>query len=125
MSKLRDEFKEVGFKRAIISREKRVLTKNKPKLLPKSNPEPGLSKRCSVKKAVLKNFANFTEKTSVLQSLSNKVAGLRDCNCIKKRDSNSQKFFCEICEFFKNIYFEEHQLTTVTRKASSCCAMNK
>ena len=101
MSKLRDEFKEVGFKIAIISREKRVLTKNKPKLLPKSNPEPGLSKRCSVKKAVLKNFANFTEKTSVLQSLSNKVAGLRDCNCIKKETLTPRSFSVKFAKFLR------------------------
>ena len=31
---------------------------------------------CSVKKGVRKNFANFTKKKTVLESLVNKVAGL-------------------------------------------------
>ena len=33
--------------------------------------------RCSIKKGVLKNFAKFTGKTTVPESLLNKVAGLR------------------------------------------------
>ena len=33
---------------------------------------------------VLKNFANFTGKKPVLESLLNKVAGLNACNFIKK-----------------------------------------
>ena len=40
--------------------------------------------RCSVKKGVLKTFANFTGKKAVLESLFNKVAGLQACNFIKK-----------------------------------------
>ena len=34
-----------------------------------------------------KNFANFTRKKPVLESLPNKVAGLKVCNFIKKRNS--------------------------------------
>ena len=40
--------------------------------------------RCSVKKGVFKNFANFTGK-HVLESHFNKVADLKSCNFIKKR----------------------------------------
>ena len=40
--------------------------------------------RCSVKKDVLKNIANFTGKHPVLQSLFNNVTGLQVCNFIKK-----------------------------------------
>ena len=54
----------------------------------------------------LKNFANFHLKTPVLESLCNKVAGLRACNFIKKR--LQRMFSCEICEIFKNTYFEKH-----------------
>ena len=41
-------------------------------------------RRGSVKQGVLKNFENFTRK-HVLESLFNKVAGLKACNTIKKR----------------------------------------
>ena len=37
------------------------------------------------KKGVLKNFCKLHMKTPVLESLFNKVAGLQDCNFIKKR----------------------------------------
>ena len=56
-----------------------------------------------VKRGVLKKFAKFHRKTSVLESLFNKVAGLRTCNFIKK--TSSQMFSCEICVIFQSIYF--------------------
>ena len=50
-------------------------------------------RRCSIKKAILKNFAIFTEKkTRVLES-------------------STQVPSCEICEIFKNTYLEEHLQT--------------
>ena len=48
--------------------------------------------RCSVKKLVLKNFANFTV--------------LRACNFIKK--TPAQMLSCKILEIFKKNYFEKH-----------------
>ena len=36
-----------------------------------------------------------------------------ECKFIKKRDS--QETFCEICEIFKNAYFEEHLRTTASK----------
>ena len=44
----------------------------------------GSHQRCSVKKGVLKNFTNFTGK-HVLESLFNKVAGLKAYNFLKNR----------------------------------------
>ena len=44
-----------------------------------------IHQRCSVKKGVLQNFANFTGKQLCLESLFNKVAGPRTRNFIKKR----------------------------------------
>ena len=41
---------------------------------------------CSIGKAVLKNFINIHRKTTVLEALFNRVAGLRACDFIK-RDS--------------------------------------
>ena len=55
-------------------------------------------RRCSVKKVVLKNVCKFHRKKPVLFSLFNIVTGLK-------------VFSCEICEIFKNTYFEEHLLT--------------
>ena len=46
-----------------------------------------------------------------MESLFNKVAGLKACNLLK-RDSNTSVLFCEI---FKNTYFEEHLRTTACR----------
>ena len=48
----------------------------------------------------------------MLESLLNKVAGLGACNFIKKR--LQMLFFCEICEIFKNTFFEEYLRTTVS-----------
>ena len=42
----------------------------------------------SVKKGVLENISEFHRKTPVLESLFNKVAGLRICNFVKKRLQN-------------------------------------
>ena len=50
------------------------------------------------KKNRSKKFRKFYRKTPVLESLFNKVAGLES----------------EICEIFKNIYFEDHLRTTAS-----------
>ena len=46
------------------------------------------------------------KKTTVPESLFNKVAGLRPqaCNLVKK-ETLAQVFPCEICEIFKNTFF--------------------
>ena len=43
-------------------------------------------------------------KTSVLESLFNKIAGLQACNFIKKRIQN----ICKDCEISKKTCFQEH-----------------
>ena len=58
--------------------------------------------RCSAEKYIPKNVANFTGK-HLCWSLSPAI--------LLKRDSNMD-FFSEICEIFKNTYFEEHQRKT-------------
>ena len=50
---------------------------------------------------VLKFFCKFRRKVPVLESLFNKVAGLKRSATLLKRDS-TQVFPCEICEIFKN-----------------------
>ena len=55
-----------------------------------------------MKNGAFKNFLDFTKKP-VLESLFNKVAG-----------TPTQVFSCEICEIFKNTYFEEHMRTTAS-----------
>ena len=49
-----------------------------------------------LKNFVTENFCNIHSKTPVLESLFNKVAGLKVCNFIKKS---------EYCEIFKNNFF--------------------
>ena len=63
----------------------------------------GSYQRCSIKKAVLKNFAIFTGK-HLCRSLFLKKLQAR--NFIKKRlRLLRHMFFCEYCEIFKNILF--------------------
>ena len=46
---------------------------------------------------VLKNFCKFHRKTPVLETLFNKVAGLKE--------TSTQVFSCENCKIFKNTFF--------------------
>ena len=59
--------------------------------------------RCSVKKAVLKNFAKFTEKHLCQSQFFNKVAGAA-CNFIKK-EALAQVYSRQFCKIFKNTSF--------------------
>ena len=71
--------------------------------------------RCSEKISVLKNFANFTEKTPVRSLFLIKFqAGLKACNFIK--ETPAQAFSYEVCEIFKNTYFEEHLRATASEE---------
>ena len=60
----------------------------------------GSSQGCSVKKVFLKISQISQENTCLF---FNKVAGLQN---------PTQMFSCEICEIFKNTYFEGHLRTT-------------
>ena len=51
------------------------------------------------KKAVLKNFSNFTGKHPCWSLFFNKVAGLKRLKCF-----STQVLSCEVCETFKNTY---------------------
>ena len=51
-------------------------------------------------------------KTPVLESLFDKVADLKACECIKI-DSNTG-FFCEYCKIFKNSFFYRTPLVTAS-----------
>ena len=60
---------------------------------------------CSTGKAVLKKFLNIDRKRTVLESLFNRVAGLKACNFIKRdSDTATQVFPCGYCKIFKNTY---------------------
>ena len=63
-------------------------------------------RRCSIKKAVLKNFAKFTGKHLCWNLFKKKLQALGPTTLLK-RDSNTG-VFCEYCQIFKNTYFEEH-----------------
>ena len=60
-----------------------------------------LQNRCSQK------FRNIHRTTSVLESLYNKVAGVKGCG-ITKKNSNAA-FSCEYCKICKNSFFIKHQ----------------
>ena len=49
----------------------------------------------------------------MLESLFNKVAGLRATTLLKQ--DSTQVFYCEIWELFKDTYFEEHLPTNVSK----------
>ena len=61
--------------------------------------------RCSIRKAVLRNFAKIHRK-HLPESFFNKVAGLRPqaCNFIKK-ETLTQVFSCGFCEISKVVFF--------------------
>ena len=63
--------------------------------------------RCSVRKGVLRNFAQFPGKHRVRVSF---LIKLQACNFINKRlwYTLLVQAFSEFCEIFKNIFFSEH-----------------
>ena len=67
---------------------------------------------CSMKKSVLRNFAEFTRKHLCHSLFLNKVAGLA-CNFIKK-ETLAQVFSCEFCGISKNTFFTEQLWTTAS-----------
>ena len=65
-------------------------------------------RRCFIKKAVLKNFAIFTWKHLCWSLCVIKLQTFRSLTFLK-RDSNT-----DVCEIFKNTYFEEHLRTAAS-----------
>ena len=59
----------------------------------------------SVKKGVLKNFASFTGKHPCWSLFLIKLQAFRVATLLK--ETPTQVFSSEICEIFKNTYFEE------------------
>ena len=62
-------------------------------------------KRFSVKKVGLKNVANFTGKNLCWSLFLKKLQAFRQTY---QKEIPTQVFFCEICEIFKNTYFEDN-----------------
>ena len=81
---------------------------------------------CSIGKAVLKNFINIHRKTTVLEALFNRVAGLRASNFIKRdsepvillKETEAQQHRC----FPVNI--AKFSRTPILKKSSSNCPWN-
>ena len=69
----------------------------------------------SVRKGVLRNFANFTENTCARVSFLIKLqtSGPQACNFIKI-ETLAQVFSGEFCEISKNTSFKEHLWATVS-----------
>ena len=69
-------------------------------------------KRCSQK------FRKFHGKTSVLESLFNKAAGLG--LQLYQLETPTQMLSCKICEIYKNTFFEEHLRTAASQCYCVC-----
>ena len=65
---------------------------------------------CSLKKGVLKNFANFTGKDLYWSLFLIESSGLQ----LYQEVPPIQVFSCGICQVFKNTYFEENLWTTAS-----------
>ena len=71
---------------------------------------------------ILKNFYKVHRKTPVLESLFDKVVGLKACNFTKKRFKTRFIFPCEYCKIIKNTLFTEHFRPTASMiKQMSLC----
>ena len=66
------------------------------------------------KKGVPKNFANFTGKHLCWRFFLIKLKVWRPATLLRK--TAAQVFSCDICEIFKNTYFEEHLRAAATAK---------
>ena len=58
-----------------------------------------MHRRCSVKKYIFKNLANFTGKHLCLESLFNKVPGPKTCNFIE--ETSALLISYEICKILR------------------------
>ena len=64
---------------------------------------------CSVKKGVLKNFVNLTGKHLCRSIFLIKLMKFH------QKETPTQLPSCQICEIFKNMYFEEHPQTNASK----------
>ena len=65
-------------------------------------------RRYSVRKGILRNFANSQENTCTRVSFLTKLLFF-------KKETLAQVFFCEFCEISKNTFFTEHLWTTASK----------
>ena len=79
----------------------------------KNNYSEAVARRCSVRKGVPRNFANFTRKQLCQSLFFNKVADLRPATLLKKRPWH-RCFFSEFCEISNNTFFTEYLLATAS-----------
>ena len=75
--------------------------------------------RCSIEKAILKNFSIFTGKHLRWTLFFNRVAGLKPATVLK--ETPTKMFFCGYCENFKKTYFQEKLQTTASAVPASYC----
>ena len=79
----------------------------------KNNYSEAVVRRCTVKKGVLRNFANFIGKHRCQSLFFNKLAYLRPATLLKK-ETLGRCFFSEFCEISKNTFITEHLLATAS-----------
>ena len=73
-------------------------------------------RRCSVKKAVPKHFANFAEKHLCWSPFLVKVQVVRPATLLKRPQHRC--FPVKFCEIFKNLYFEEYLQATASEEST-------
>ena len=79
----------------------------------KNNYPEAVARSCSMRKGVLRNFANFTKKHLCQSLFLNKVADLSPATLLKTRLWH--RCFCsEFCEISKNTFSTEHLLETAS-----------
>ena len=87
----------------------RAIYRNRPIELAFRNGK-ALTRSCSVKKAVLKNFLTFTEKHLRQSLFFNKI----EVYNFIKTETLAQVFSCEFSEIFKNTFFQRTRLVTAS-----------
>ena len=70
---------------------------------------------CSVRKAVLRNFAKFTGKRLCQSQFLNNVAGFRPQGSFIKIETLAHVFSCEFCEIFKNTLFKKTRAVATSK----------
>ena len=66
-------------------------------------------------KVVFKNVPDFTEKNLCWSLILVKLQAFLGMQIYQNKKSPQHRFFCEICEIFKNTYFEEQLRTTACK----------
>ena len=71
---------------------------------------------CSVIEKAFLKILQILQKNTCVEPLLNKVVSLQAYNFLK--ETPTDVFSCEICDIFKNTYFEKHLRRTASENSS-------